>query len=347
MTSGGALLIALLSQSTPAASDAAPTKARLELRGPGDCISRGDVSARVAARTGRIQFVDDAAILAQVALTSTRPGNVIAELSLTTPGAEQAPRKFVARSCAEAADAVALIIAVTLDPTLKRSGADTTGAGTTTEGGNGRDAPPETKPADQPPEPPPPAPPAVVEAPAPPPAPAGPATRQLGVSVAGQTIFGPAPNVMPGVALYGLLALDRDSVWAPALIVGATHVWRNDLSQTGGDASFTLDAASVDACPLRVGRSRFVARPCASGLIGRLNASGSATDNPKSEARPFATAGVALSAIAHLPAAIDVSARLGVGMTLRRDAYELATMTFHRADRITVAASVGVGLRWP
>jgi hypothetical protein len=352
MTSGGALLIALLSQSAPAAPvpapDAVPTKARLELRGPAECISRGDVAARVAARTGRIQFVDDAAILAQVALTSTRPGNVIAELSLATPGAQQAPRKFVARSCAEAADAVALIIAVTLDPTLKRSGADTTGAAAATDGANGRAAPPEAKPADQPPEPPPPAPPAVVEAPAPPSsAPAGATTRQLGVSVAGQTIFGPAPNVMPGVALYGLLALDRDSVWAPALIVGATHVWRNDLSQTSGDASFTLDAASVDACPLRVGRSRFVARPCASGLVGRLNASGSATDNARSEARPFATAGVALSAIAHLPATIDVSARVGVGMTLRRDAYELGTMTFHRADRITIAASVGVGLRWP
>jgi len=336
MTSGGTLLIALWLQSPPAAAaaaaapDAATTKARLDLRGAADCVSRADVAARVAARTPRVQFVDDATILARVEITSTRPGNVIAEVSLARPGAEQPPRKLVARSCAEAADAVALIIAVTLDPTLKPLAAP---------------------PADQPPEPQPPAPPApptAVESPAPA-ALAAPSatTHRFGVSVAGQTILGPAPAVMPGVALYGMLALDRDSVWAPALIIGATHVWRHDLEQTDGKASFTLDAASVDACPLRIGRSSFVARPCASALVGRLNASGSDTGNGASEARAFAAAGIALAATANLPAAIDLSARLGVGMTLRRDAYELGSTTFHRAERITVAASIGAGLRWP
>jgi hypothetical protein len=328
MMPGGALLIALLLQSPPpgaaaaAPPDVAKTEARLDLRGAADCISRADVAARVAARTPRVQFVDDAAILARVAITSTHPGNVIAEVGLATPGAEQPSRKLVARSCAEAADAVALIIAITLDPTLK--------------------------PTYQPPEPPPPAPLAVVESPAPPaPVPPSGTRRHFGVSVAGQTIFGPAPAVMPGVALYGMLALDRDSVWAPALFIGGTHVWRNDLEQTDGKASFTLDAASVDACPLRVGRSGFVARPCASALVGRLNARGTDTTNGTSEARPFATAGLTLSAIAPLPANVELSARFGIGMTLLRDAYELGSTTFHRAGRITVAASVGAGVRWP
>ena len=137
MTSSGALLVALFFQSPIDPAGAAPqaTRARLELRGAADCISRSELAARVAARSSRIQFVDEAAISANVALTSARAGNVVAELVLTAAGIEPAPRRIVARSCAEAADAVALMIAVTLDPTLKRksatgaAGADTAGGG--------------------------------------------------------------------------------------------------------------------------------------------------------------------------------------------------------------------------
>jgi len=347
MTSG-VLLLALLLQSATAAppavsaaATATATKARLELRGAGDCISRGDLAARVAARTPRIQFVDDAATSAQVMLTSARPGNVVAELVLAAPGAEPTPRRFVARSCAEAADALALIIAVTLDPTLRRPAAEPSGAApAAADGGTDRVAPPPEKPVETPV---PPRPPATVAAAAPPAAVA--TRRQFGVAVAGQTIGGPAPALMPGIAIGGMLALERDGLWAPALFVGATHVWRNDLAETGGNASFTLDAATVDACPLRVGWSWLVARPCAAALLGRLNATGANTEDGASAARPFATAGVAVAASAG--STVEVTARVGVGVTLLRDSYEFGGMTFHRASPITTAASLGVGLRWP
>ena len=118
------MLVALLAQSridpSGTAPDAPATRARLEVRPATECVSRRDLLARVAARSPRIQFVDEAAISASVALTSSRPGNVVAEVVLAAPGAEPAPRRIAARSCAEASDAIALIIAVTLDPTLKR-----------------------------------------------------------------------------------------------------------------------------------------------------------------------------------------------------------------------------------
>src|SRR6476659_4910907 len=89
MTPGGGLLIALLLQSASAAPAAPPdapsTRARLDVRGGADCVSRGDLAARVAARSPRIQFAADAAIFARVALTSVRPGNVVAEIVLATP----------------------------------------------------------------------------------------------------------------------------------------------------------------------------------------------------------------------------------------------------------------------
>ena len=289
------MLVALLFQSPIDSAGAAPqaTKARLELRGVPDCISRSEVAARVAARSSRIQFVDEAAISATVALTSARAGNVVAELALTAAGIEPAPRRIVARSCAEAADAVALMIAVTLDPTLKRksatgaAGADTAGGGSASPDVGTTPATPPTEKPDQPvkgPEPP------VIVEPAAPVAPE-PTRRRFGAYVAGETTFGPAPAVMPGIALHGMAALERDGVWAPALFVGLTHAWRSDLSQSNGAASFTLDAATVDVCPLRFGGSLLAARPCASALVGRLASTGSDTIDGASAARPFGAAG--------------------------------------------------------
>ena len=349
MTSSGALLVALLFQSPIDSAGAAPqaTKARLELRGVPDCISRSEVAARVAARSSRIQFVDEAAISATVALTSARAGNVVAELALTAAGIEPAPRRIVARSCAEAADAIALMIAVTLDPTLKRksatgaAGADTAGGGSASPDVGTTPATPPTEKPDQPvkgPEPP------VIVEPAAPVAPE-PARRRFGAYVAGETTFGPAPAVMPGIALHGMAALERDGVWAPALFVGLTHAWRSDLSQSNGAASFTLDAATVDVCPLRFGGSLLAARPCASALVGRLASTGSDTIDGASAARPFGAAGAALTAT--FGTTVELYARLGIGVTLLRDAYEIGGTTFHRAGRITTTASLGVGLHWP
>ena len=343
------MLLALFFQSPIDPAGAAPqaTRARLELRGAADCISRSELAARVAARSPRIQFVDEAAISANVALTSVRAGNVAAELVLTAAGIEPAPRRIVARSCAEAADAVALMIAVTLDPTLKRksaTGADTAAGGSAPLDTGTTPASPPTVTPDQPvkaPEPP-----VTVESPAPPgPLPSEPTRRRFGVYVAGETTFGPAPAVMPGIALHGMTALERDGVWAPALFVGLTHAWRSDLSQSNGAASFTLDAATVDICPLRFGGPLFAARPCASALVGRLASTGSDTIEGASAARPFGAAGAALTAT--FGTTIELYARLGIGVTLLRDAYELGGTTFYRAGRITTTASLGVGLHWP
>jgi hypothetical protein len=359
MISGGALLAALFFLGTWAAAgatpDAAPQTARLDVRAAPECMSRGDVAARVASRSQRIQFVDEAAVSAQVEATSSRPGNVIVEVVFATAGVEQPPRRFVARSCAEAADAAALIIAVTLDPKLARKSAtglgDTAkvtppGAGSAaTEPGASPNPPAAETPPERPPDAQEPGPSIKTESAAPAPAPTE--TRRYGFAVhlAGQTIFGAAPSVMPGLALEAMTALDRDGPWSPALFVGVMHVWRSDLSQRGGSASFTLDAASVDACPLRLRWSRLAARPCASALFGRLATAGAESDNAATAARPFATAGGAI--VVTVDATVELSARLGVGATLIRDSYEFASSVFHRASPVTVSASLGVGYRWP
>jgi hypothetical protein len=356
-------MVALFLPATLAAAavtpDAAAQSARLEVRSAPDCMSRSEVAARVASRSQRIKFVDDATVSAQVEVTSARPGNVVVEVVLASAGGKQPPRRFVARSCAEAADAAALMIAVTLDPKLARKasdglpeeqkvsdGAQAPGRSAAPEAAPGTpsrpaEAPPERRPDTQ--EPPPPA---KIEAVAPPGrAPTQAGSPSFGVQVTGETIFGPAPSVMPGFALRAMAALDRESRWSPAIFLSLMHSWRSGLSQPGGSASFTLDAASVDACPLRLRWSRLAARPCASAMVGRFETRGADTDNAASAARPYATAGGAV--IVTVEAKVELAARLGVGATLIRDSYEFASSVFHRASPVTVSASLGVGFRWP
>jgi hypothetical protein len=332
MIAGAALAVALLSQS--AASEAG-TAVRLEVRGAAGCTSRADLTARIKARSSRITVADDAGVSAEVAVVSQRPGAVAAELVLANAGAEQPPRRVVARSCAEVADAVALIIAVTLDPNLKPA-PDVAPAPAPAARSEERPAPATT----------PPAPPVAVEpAAAPPPAAKRPIGTQLGAYLTGQAIVGPAPAVMPGIAIQVMAALDRDGPWAPALFVGATHVWRSELAEPGGQASFTLDAATLDACPLRLRWSRLAARPCASALIGRLEARGSDTAHAASSTRPFAAAGASVTA--GFGSTVELFTRLGADVTVIRDSYELGASVFHRAAPITFSASLGIGTRWP
>jgi len=365
-----ALLLPMPIGASHAAPDAAVASARLEVLGSPGCITHGDLVARVEARSPRIRFVDDAALSARVSLDTSRPGTVIADIVLATVDGKWSPRRVVVRSCAEAADAVALIITVTLDPTWTKrpatgsvrdkstARARETTSSTGSEADAARSAPseppsaPVSQPIVKPVElrlPKEPTPPVKVESAEPsPPSPPVTARRRFGAHLAAQAVFGPAPTAMPGIALYAMAALDRDSVWSPAILVGATHVWRTDLSEPGGRASFALDAASLDACALRLRLSLIEARVCAAALVGLTTASGAAdTEAPGSSTRPFAAAGGAVLVTAGLGAVVELSARLGMGATLIRDSYELSSPVFYRAGPVTTSASLGIGARWP
>jgi hypothetical protein len=151
---------------------------------------------------------------------------------------------------------------------------------------------------------------------------------------------------MPGLALYAMVGVDRTRLWSPAVLLGATHAWRTDISAEGGTAAFTLDAASFDACPFRLRLGRVEARPCASALVGRFSAEGHETRNAGERSRPFWVLGGAAVVSAELPWLFEVSARLAVGANLVRDSFEFTPVVFHQVPAITTAASLGVGLRW-
>jgi hypothetical protein len=380
-----AALIVALAPVTPAtAANVKVTRAHLDVLGSPGCITRDNIASRVAARSSRIRLdADDASVEATVTVTSQQPGNVTAELRMMGPDTAATPRRVVARSCQEAADAVALMMAVTLDPTPLRNAPRSA----TTEPARGREtlAPPAHAPPPVRNEPRPSATvataaPAIVSVPAeisttapaqapvvlparttPPPRPidakvhpspgpigeVGPASEtnlQFGGGLAGQAVFGAAPSALLGVGVTLMLAAERSGLWAPALLVGGAHVVRSGLSEPGGTASFTLDAGVIDGCPSRWRWSRVSVRPCASLLVGRLATQGGNTNEPASAVRPFGASGLALAAT--FGRTLQISGRLGVGVALIRDSYKFDT-TFFRADWLIISASLGVGASWP
>jgi hypothetical protein len=362
-----ATLPAAVGGGIPAASTQAPiARARLEMRAPSDCTGPADLVARVAARSPRIQFVEDAAAIGvRATFGVVVSGGVSAELVMVESGVARVPRRLVTRTCAEAADAVALMIAIALDPVWVKEHRAVAGRATSEPEVTGSpdraagspSAPPGTSPStsdlaekSSAKEPGRQLPPPQVSLPDP--TVAGSTSTQAlrarprtSVHLAGQTIWGPAPAVMPGIAVYAVHAWDRDAFWSPAIAVGAFHAWTSDLAEPGGKAAFALDAATLDACALRLRASVVNVRACAAVLVGRLSASGSDTDAPASFAKLFAAAGAASVLTVDLGSRVELSARIGTGLTLWRDSFEFATTPFHTASRFTTSAGIGVGFR--
>jgi len=333
----------LASAAEPGAPAAA---ARLEVIASSDCTTRADLIARVRARSPRVRFTDDGdTVKIRAEFAASPGGSVAATVSLASTGTKPSVRRVLGHSCGDAADAVALIIAVTLDPS----------AGAREQAAAASEAPPAAPASASPPA-------AAVpnaaksdsagqsRAPQTPDASDGPNARSrnsVAVQVAALALLGPAPKVMPGVALYAMVGIERPALWSPAVLLGASHAWRSGIAEEGGTAAFTLDAASFDACPFRLRWGPVDARPCGSVLIGRLSARGSQTRNPAAESgRPFWVVGGAAVATAKLSELVELTARVALGGNLVRDSFVFTPVVFHQVPALTAAASLGIGMRF-
>jgi hypothetical protein len=307
-----------------------------------------ELVARVRARLPAERLADvGGGVAISVRFTEARAGVTVAEVTFTSADATPSARRVQAGSCSEATDAVALIIAMTLSPGGNRSdGPRDSSASAGAASDKTSSSPPEAPSATGKPG---------VEAErselerkagnltSPEPARAA----SFGVQLAAQSFVGPAPRVMPGLAVYALAGLERPAPWSPAILLGATHAWQSGASARGGMASFKLDALTFDACPIRLRLGGIRARPCGSVLAGLFSARGTDTINAAPESRrPFWVVGGAVVASADLFWLLEVSARVAVGANLVQDSFEFTPSVFHTVPAITVATSVGVGLRW-
>jgi hypothetical protein len=248
-------------------------------------------------------------------------------------------------------------------------------------------APPEAAPADvgeapsevpapppEPPEPPPPeappeaAAPVVKESAAPrsrPPEPAAPAPEidsgapaplpiDIAAGLSGALSVGVAPAPLFGGALWISVAWARSGAWAPELVVTAGHQRLDGLTRVEGQADFALSAASVSLCPLRLGSSEVVLRPCVSGALGRLDVDGYATFEARSWQRPWRAVGGTLEGLVRA-GVVEFRAVLGATAPLVRDEFvferpctESAVCeadVFHHVAPVVWSGALGAGIR--
>src|SRR5690348_11431102 len=96
---------------------AEPVGVRLELQASPTCTTREDRMARVHARSDRIQLDATARVLVRASVTSAAGQRTVAgELSIEQPDGRATQRRIRAPSCEQAADALALVLVLALDP---------------------------------------------------------------------------------------------------------------------------------------------------------------------------------------------------------------------------------------
>jgi hypothetical protein len=311
--------------------------------------------ARVLSRAPHVRFVDDEAELdVRVRVDAAQTNEVVSEVTLAKRGAQPSTRRVVAASCAEASEAIAVIVAIALG---KSASSEHPAAGTgeraassdgterhadSTDGPNpaGPDAADRRRASERGamnPD-------GLVTTPS-----KGVESRpRFALQLAAQSFVAPAPGVMIGVGVHARAGVDTPSIWSPALVLGVARAWRSGVEARGGTASFTLDAAILDLCAVRFALASVETRVCASALGGRLRAEGTDTLNsPGAVARPFWVAGGSALFTAPIGARFEVSARLAAGVNLVRDEFKFEPVVFHEVPVVTFAPSVAFGTRFP
>lgn len=380
MSSARPLLFVLVVWTEIAVAASTPVQVQLEVRSALDCGSEAKLVERVRMRSPRIQFVDSSGDVVVGVTFAERSGGFAGEVAWLEAGKRTNVRRLMARSCEEAVEGVALILAITLDPNAisnipavepSTSSADTEGSSPTTPNVSGDGAstspkaPPEPTPQLETTA-------SVVARPSTPPKdPQRAATEPpqqapnketepqpnpyvvnddwfVGGTLAGEFAFGVAPAAMPGVGAYLLFGLERPSVWAPALMVGGLWTWGPTSEQPEGNADFDLAALSFDLCAARLRWLKLELRTCAAGLVGRFSASASNTLNSVGVVtRPMVALGAAALLHLRISPHVELFGRLAPRANLVRDEYEFGSRMFHRVGPLTVSASVGFGGRLP
>lgn len=305
----------------------------LELSGPADCSDRADLIARIRRRTDGIRFVEQPGDVRSIQIQiQTLPDALSARFTLSKPGGAPSVRRLRARDCDEVLDALALITAVTIVP---RSALQAPIERAPPEPAGTPSRPAEDRAAAQ-------AAPAAKPEPTPTPA------FWFAPHVAGEVVLGPAPDPLPGIALGASAGLHLGQGWSPAVRLSVGRAERGDFEQPGGRATFRLDSATLEACPLWFGSWPVGVglRACALAAAGRLHASGADTDNPRSVARPWWLLGGSLVVQLYPTSAWEISARVAGGFPLLRDQFQFRPEIFHEVPLVTGRVGLWIGYRF-
>jgi hypothetical protein len=319
VTLSAGTLVACLAAGTEAAAQPAPL--RLDYEVAAGCPEAGAFTAEVRARAA-----SSSASLANraiaVKITSSAGGSSAAasfegSVVITDDSGVTPSRAVRGDTCDEVVRALALTVAMTLDP---------------------EERPPTVIIA------------AVSEA-APPPAEKPPAVAalpsrsgvHLSAGVRGGAESGVGPLLAPALGIYGDVAVGN-----LALRIGGVRAVSPLVERGAGAARFARTTATLDACPFRWRPSPSVALvPCAGFEIGSLTSDGRATVDPESVARLWSAAGLVERVVWEPvgPLVIELEGRATVPLTRDRFYFRPADDVFE-APILAFSAGLTAGVRF-
>ncbi len=277
----------------PAQTNARPEPVSIVVEAPNACVTARDFFDLVRRRTPRIRRADAAEPARRYRLTIEDDQPVVGRLVAENTDGTLTPREVEGASCQEVADALALVLAVTLDPLAELG-------------------PAQARPLPGPPERP--SPPRVVYATA------SQAHFQHAIGAEATIAAGLVNKAMPGLGARYWGSLVREGAGSMLFTVGVFATLAADAAATypgGGAIRYRLQALSADGCPLgaRIG-ARVGLYPCIALTVGRLQAQGIDLPGQQSDTALFVAAGLGGRWMIRLAGPLDLLGAAGLSIPL-------------------------------
>jgi hypothetical protein len=313
-----------------AADEQAPEAVHIDYAAPGECPAGPEVETLIAERTSRFRSVDEAQATRTFAIAiETTPAGFEGRLSVRDAQGSRPVRVITGAACRDITDAVALIVALAIDPRALLAPA---------------------KPS------------APAPAPAPPPPTIAPAPADHASSTDSAESRAPwdayaalqtrMTGALAPVPVFGAMASAEieprvRAVLAPAFRLGAQGGLAKTVDTRRGAAHFWWAAASAAICPIAIGvGDRVVLRPCVAADAGKESVSGDQT----ADARNVSPLWLDIGAIGRLQwkigDALRVEAEGGAILPLVRNIFFFdPDTTVHHVPFVGYAAGIGLAGR--
>jgi hypothetical protein len=337
---------------------------RLDYRASSGCPDEAGFLARIRARTvqARAALPGEPARTFIVTLeTGASPWGQVGVVGADGP---QHPRRVEAGTCGEVADALALVVALAVDPrslpgSAEAAGGDqpqTTATAAPTPAATATAEPPvppvpppqqaalrPTRPAEAEPRPPV----TPVERPSPTVS-SGVGALSIGADVSMST--GASPNVLASVSPFVGLRTRTRSVFEPSARLAFFRAGTPPLAAAGADAAFTWTVGRVDLCPFDLGRSAIQVATCVRAEAGELDVAASHITPALTKRRVWFAAGPLVRAEWSFYRWGFLDLELGALFRVTNDRFyfvpDSPSSTVYQVPLVGVSAGTGLGVRF-
>ncbi|HEX4335531.1 MAG TPA: hypothetical protein VH062_06425 [Polyangiaceae bacterium] len=305
---------------------------------PAGCPTQSDFESRLRLRS--LGKAGTPVVLRRIeAHVQDSAGKTSASVVITDSAGASTSRNIVAASCNEAVDALALIIALTLDPVLRADAASANGSADATSSSaataTGVAAPlsspsPSTEtPSDE------------SSVPS--------AVRRDSVSA--RPKFGveaavtASSGIGPGMEVGGEAALEMLTSTGVTVRAGARKVKSQDVSRPSGDAEFSWWAAFAMACAgTPLGAPSFLMSVCGTYEFGFLDADGKNTRNPASTRSNWQALGPGVRAEWIAVGPLTLHAGVDGVVPFRREKFTIGNQVVYEVPLVALRVEAGLGL---